>query len=608
MTLLTQAAIFLVTAVVVVPLFRRMQLGAVLGYLAAGAIIGPWGLGLIADADATLNFAEMGVVLLLFLIGLELEPSRLWALRRPVFGLGGAQVVVTGVVLTGIAVWLNLSWQAAIVVGVGLAMSSTAIVLAWLGERGEVSSPSGRLAFAILLFQDVAVIPFIALLPLLSPDKTGHPSGWILAAKGVAAIAFVIVVSRVLVRPALKLVARFGGREVFTAAALLVVIGAALTMEAMGLSMSLGAFLAGVLLADSEFRHELEADVEPFKGLLLGLFFMAVGMSANLALFVSHPFTVLGAALGLMVLKALLLYGLARATRTGSEAAQRIAVLIAQGGEFAFVLFVAAQTAGILAGETAEFLVLAVTISMLAAPLSFIVHERLRKRWLERNQPPEFDVIDGPGNPVIIAGYGRYGQIVSRVLRMAGIPFTAIEASFQQVDFVRRFGNKVYYGDASRLELLESARARDANLFVLAIDDVEASLKTAAVVRKNFPNLRILARARNRVHYYRLRDLDIDRLAIERDIFLSSLQTAREALELTGMEATQAARAVALFKEHDEKLMDAQYAVRQDETQLIQTAAQAAAQLQEVFEADVQESGSPVPARDGRAVKQSHGG
>jgi monovalent cation:proton antiporter-2 (CPA2) family protein len=600
MTFLEQAAIFLVTAVIVVPIFRRMQLGAVLGYLAAGAIIGPWGLGLIADANATLNFAEMGVVLLLFLIGLELEPSRLWALRRPVFGLGGAQVVVTGIALTGIAVWFNLSWQAAIVVGLGLAMSSTAIVLAWLGERGQVSSPSGRLAFAILLFQDVAVIPLIALLPLLSPDKTGHVSGWILAARGVAAIAFVIVASRLLVRPTLKLVARFGGREVFTAAALLVVIGAALTMEEIGLSMSLGAFLAGVLLADSEFRHELEADVEPFKGLLLGLFFMAVGMNANLALLVSHPFTVLGVSLGLMVLKALLMYGLARVSGTGGGEAQRIAVLIAQGGEFAFVLFIAAQVADILPGATAAFLVLAVTISMLLAPFSFMLQERLLQRRLERMEPPEFDLIDGPGNPVIIAGYGRYGQIVSRVLRMAGIPFTAIEASFQQVDFVRRFGNKVYYGDASRLELLESARARDAKLFVLAIDDVEASVKTAAVVRKNFPNLPILARARNRVHYYRLRDLDIDREVIEREIFLSSLETARQALELIGMEATQVARAVALFKEHDEKLMDEQYAVRQDETQLIQTAAQASAQLQEVFDADVKESGNRVPSGTGK--------
>ncbi len=585
MTFLAQAAIFLGTAVIVVPLFRRLKLGAVLGYLAAGAIIGPWGLGVVPHAEATLDFAELGVVLLLFLVGLELEPSRLWALRQPVFGLGGAQVLVTGVVLTGIAQWQGLGWQAATVVGFGLAMSSTAIVLAWLGERGELSSPSGRRAFAILLFQDLAVIPLIALLPLLAPERTGAANPWALAAKGVAAIVLVIVVSRVLVRPLLKIVARFGGREIFTGAALLVVLGAALLMEEIGLSMSLGAFLAGVLLADSEFRHELEADVEPFKGLLLGLFFMAVGMSANLAYLAAHPLPVLAAAVGLMLAKAALLWAITGTTGTGNEDAQRIAVLLAQGGEFAFVLFTAAQATGILAGETAQFLVLVVTVSMLLAPLSFVVHERLLERWLERRKPPEFDLIDGPGNPVIIAGYGRYGQIVSRVLRMAGIPFTALEVSYQQVDFVRKFGNKVYYGDASRLELLESAKARDAKLFVLAIDDVEASVKTAALVRKHFPDLPILARARNRVHYYRLRDLDIE--AIERETLLSSLETARQALEQLGLEPAQASRAVQLFREHDARQLDAQYAVRQDEAQLIQTTAQAAAQLQELFESDV---------------------
>jgi glutathione-regulated potassium-efflux system ancillary protein KefC/glutathione-regulated potassium-efflux system protein KefB len=510
-----------------------------------------------------------------------------------VFGLGGAQVLLTGIAITAIANAFGQSWQAAIVVGFGLAMSSTAIVLAWLGERGELSSPSGRRAFAILLFQDLAVIPLIALLPLLGPDKVSGASGLMLAAKGVTAIVFVIVVSRLVIRPALKLVARFGGREVFTAAALLVVIGAALLMEAIGLSMSLGAFLAGVLLADSEFRHELEADVDPFKGLLLGLFFMAVGMSANLSLLAAHPFPVLGVALGLMVVKAVLLYVVARVSGSDNEEAQRIAVLLAQGGEFAFVLFLAAQSEGILVGESAQFLVLAVTISMLVAPLSFIVHEWLLKRWLERRKPPEFDLIDGPGNPVIIAGYGRYGQIVSRVLRMAGIAFTAIEVNYQQVDFVRRFGSKVYYGDASRLELLESARTREARLFVLAIDDVEASVKTAAVVRKNYPDLPILARARNRVHYYRLRDLDIE--AVEREPFLSSLETARQALEQLGMDHGRAERAVSLFQEHDQRQMEAQYAVRQDEAQLIQTAAQAAAQLQELFEADAKESGEALP-------------
>jgi len=597
MVLMGHAAIFLATAVVVVPLFRRLKLGAVLGYLAAGALIGPWGLGLIGDAQATLSFAELGVVLLLFLVGLELEPSRLWALRQPVFGLGGAQVLVTGLVLTFIVHALDFSWQAATVIGFGLAMSSTAIVLAWLGERGELSSPSGRRAFAILLFQDLAVIPLIALLPLLAADKTGAESGWMLAAKGGAAIVLVIVVSRVLIRPALKLIARFGGREVFTAAALLVVIGAALLMEAIGLSMSLGAFLAGVLLADSEFRHELEADVEPFKGLLMGLFFMAVGMSANLALFRVHPLAVLGVAIGMMALKALLLYGIMRVAKAGDEDAQRVAGLLSQGGEFAFVLFTAAQVGGILATETSQFLVLAVTISMLLAPITFVAHEKMLERWLARRKDPEFDMIDGTGNPVIIAGYGRYGQIVSRVLRMAGIPFTAIEINYQQVDFVRKFGNKVYYGDASRLELLESARARDAKLFVLAIDDVEASMKTAAIVRQHFPDLPILARARNRVHYYRLRDLDI--LGGERETFRSSLETARQALEKLGFESARAARAVDLFRKHDLAQLDVQYAVRQDEAQLIQTAAQAAAQLQELFESDVKEGTELAEAQEG---------
>lgn len=588
MSFLEQAALFLGTAVLVVPLFRRLKLGGVLGYLAAGALIGPWGLGLIAHAETTLHFAELGVVLLLFLVGLELEPSRLWALRQPVFGLGGAQVAFTGTAATLIAHGLGLSWPAAAVAGFGLAMSSTAIVLAWLGERGQLSSPAGRRAFAILLFQDLAVIPLIALLPLLSPGGEDAGNGWLAAAKGLAAIAVVVVGSRLVMRPVLKVVASFGGREVFTAAALLVVIGAALTMSAIGLSMSLGAFLAGVLLADSEFRHELEADVEPFKGLLMGLFFMAVGMSANLALFAAQPLAVLGVAAGLVALKAALMYGVARAAGTGNEDAQRVAVWLAQGGEFAFVLFTAAHGEKILDGPTAQFLVLAVTVSMLLAPLAFVAHERLLAHWLEQRRPPEFDLIDGPGNPVIIAGYGRYGQIVSRVLRMAGVPFTAIDVSYQQVDFVRRFGNKVYYGDASRLELLESARARDAKLFVLAIDDVDASLKTAALVRRHFPALPILARARNRVHLYRLRDLGID--AIERETFQSSLDTARQALVATGMDAERAARAVAIFRTHDVGLLDLQYAVRQDEQQFIQTTAQAAAQLQELFEADLREA------------------
>jgi glutathione-regulated potassium-efflux system ancillary protein KefC/glutathione-regulated potassium-efflux system protein KefB len=580
-------AIFLVAAVVLVPLFKRLRLGGVLGYIAAGMLIGPWGLGLVADAEGTLHFAELGVVLLLFLIGLELEPSRLWALRRSVFGLGLAQVAACGILLAAAAAAMGMRWGTALLVGFGLAMSSTALVLAWLGERGQLSEPAGRRTFAVLLFQDLAVIPLLALLPLLAPVKPDADGGWELAVKGVLAIGAVILGSRLVVRPLLIVVARWGGREVFTAAALLIVIGAALLMSAIGLSMSLGAFLAGVLLADSEFRHELEADVEPFKGLLMGLFFMAVGMSANLTLLAAMPLAVIGAAMGMLLAKGALMYAIARVARVGDDDAQRMALWLAEGGEFAFVLFTAAAAGGVLARDDAQFLVLAVTVSMLVAPPLFAVHEAWLARRESRRREPEFDAIDTPGNPVIIAGYGRYGQIVSRVLRMAGIPFTAIEKDYEHVDFVRRFGSKVYYGDAARLELLESAKARDAKLFVLAIDDVEASIATAKIVRKHFPHLRILARARNRVHFYRLRDLDIH--AIERETFLSSLESARQALVGVGLTEGQAERAVTLFRKHDVALLEQQYAVRQDEQQMIQTSAQAAAQLQELFEADVAE-------------------
>ncbi len=562
MHLLEQAAVFLLTAVLLVPLFQRLKLGAVLGYLGAGMLIGPFGLGMIGEVESTLQFAEFGVVLLLFLVGLELQPSRLWVLRRPVFGLGGAQVFATGAVLAALALAFGFSWQAALVAGFGLAMSSTALVLASLAERKQLAARHGREAFAVLLFQDVSVIPLLALLPLLSDSETHAAGGWTAAVKGLAVIAVVIISSRLVVRPVLKAVASYGGREVFTAAALLLVVGAALIMEKIGLSPSLGAFLAGVLLADSEFRHELEADIEPFKGLLLGLFFIAVGMSANLGLVWERPLAVLGLAFGLMLAKLALMYAIARIGGAPNDTAQRLAVSISQGGEFAFILFVAAGSLGIFAAGTAQLLVVVVTVSMLLAPLAFA----------------------GPGNPVIIAGYGRVGQILSRVLRMCGVPFTALEASYQQVDFVRRFGSKVYYGDASRLELLDAAKTGEAKLFVLAIDDVEASVKTAAVVRKHFPQVPVLARARNRVHLFRLRDLGVK--LVWRETFPTSLDMARHALLSLGFGIAASERAVTLFKQHDEQRLEAQYAVQHDEAQLIQTSKEAAAQLQELFEAD----------------------
>ncbi len=584
MHLLEQAAIFLLVAVLIVPIFQRLKLGAVLGYLVAGMLIGPWGLGVVGEVHATLQFAEIGVVLLLFLIGLELDPARLWTLRRTVFGLGGAQVVLTGGALAVTAFAFGLTWQGALIAGVGCALSSTALVMSSLAERGQLPARHGREAFAVLLFQDLAVIPLLALLPLLTAASAHSDNSWLAAAKGLAVIAIVIAGSRLVVRPALRFIAAHSSREVFTAAALLLVVGAALTMEKIGLSMSLGAFLAGVLLADSEFRHELEADIEPFKGLLLGLFFMAVGMSANLTLVWSAPLTVFGLALGLMLAKFVVMYAIARASGAPDETAQRVAVLIAQGGEFAFVLFAAAAGLGVFDVATSQLLVMVVTVSMLLAPLVFTGHERLLARWLEQRSPPEYDVIDAPGNPVIIAGYGRFGQIVSRILRMCGIAFTALEANYQQVDFVRRFGSKIYFGDASRLELLQAAKAGEARLFVLGIDNVEASVKTAELVRRHFPNLPILARARNRVHHFKLRDLGVK--LIYRETFPASLDVAHQALLRLGMGVAAAERAITLFKQHDEAQLELQHAMWHDEAQLIQTAQQAAVQLRELFEAD----------------------
>jgi len=380
MHFLEQAVVFLATAVLLVPLFQRLKLGAVLGYLCAGMIIGPFGLGMIGEVESTLEFAEFGVVLLLFLVGLELQPSRLWVLRRPVFGLGGAQVMVTGAMLAVLGLAFGLPWQAALVAGFGLAMSSTALVLASLAERKQLATRHGREAFAVLLFQDLSVIPLLALLPLLSGLGAQAAGGWSAAAKAVAVIAVVIAASRLVVRPVLKAVASYGGREVFTAAALLLVVGAALIMQRIGLSPSLGAFLAGVLLADSEFRHELEADIEPFKGLLLGLFFIAVGMSANLALVRDQPLAVFGLAVGLTAVKFALMYGIAKAGRAPNETAQRLALAVSQGGEFAFILFTVAGTLGIFDPGTAQLLVVVVTVSMLLSPPAFALQDRLLAR------------------------------------------------------------------------------------------------------------------------------------------------------------------------------------------------------------------------------------
>ncbi|KAF0812065.1 Glutathione-regulated potassium-efflux system protein KefC [Andreprevotia sp. IGB-42] len=584
MTLTTQIAAFLAAAVVMVPLFRRGGLGAILGYLAAGMLLGPYALKVVSNVDAVLHFAELGVVLLLFVIGLELQPSRLWVLRRSVFGLGSLQVGITGVVLA-LAGWaLGLKPAAAIVTGLGLALSSTAFVLQMLAEKNQLTTRHGRESFSILLFQDLAVIPLLVILPLLG-NSADAAIGWQDIAIAAAAVVGVVVGGHYLLRPALRLVAKSGSNEAFTAAALLLVLGTALLMESAGLSMSLGAFLAGVLLADSEYRHELEADIEPFKGLLLGLFFIAVGMSANLALLAAEPLLLIGLTLALMAAKFCVLYFIGRITGAGDHSARHLGVALAQGGEFAFVLFNLATQQQMMDGRQADMLVMVVTLSMAATPLVALAHERWIAPRLAARPQREFDEITPhEASRVIVAGFGRFGQIVARLLRMRKIRFTALEISPDQVDFVRKFGNKVFYGDASRLDLLRAAGADKAEIFVLAIDDIEASVKTAEMVREHFPELPVYARARNRFHAYRLMDLGIT--VIHRETLLSSVALGREVLERLGTPAEDAEKTAAKFLLQDEQLLTRQHATYHEETQLIQTTRDAMKELEGIFEAD----------------------
>lgn len=584
--MLHDATIYLAAAIVAVVLARKLGFGAVLGYLVAGVLVGPWGLRLITDVDNILHFSELGVVFLLFIIGLELQPSRLWVLRRSVFGLGSLQVLVTGLVLTLIAHWLALDWAPAFLVGFGLSLSSTAFVLQMLAERKELTTAHGRAAFGVLLFQDLAVIPLIALVPLLASGAEGMQGVLRMdeVVMAVLILAGFIIGGHYLLRPILRLVASAQIHEIFTAAALLVVLGAAVLMEWLGLSMGLGAFLAGMLVADSEYRHQLETDIAPFKGLLLGLFFIAVGMSADLGLLIEEPGLILAITVGLIVVKAVLVYTLALAFRIKGLTALTLSLVLAQGGEFAFVLFHLATAEGLWPALITDRLILAVTLSMAATPLLYLMGSRLARTAATKEDARPYDRVEEDHHQVIIAGFGRFGQIIGRILAMRGIAFTALEANPSQVDFVRRFGNKVYYGDAGRLDLLQSAHVDKAKVFVLALDDVETSVRIAETVKHHFPNLHLAARARNRQHALRLMDCGVD--FIIRDTLLSSIHLAGEVLKDIGLTPEEAQAATSFFLEHDNETLMKQYAIHQDEDALIQTAREASEELRELFNSD----------------------
>ncbi|MGH8634604.1 MAG: cation:proton antiporter, partial [Burkholderiales bacterium] len=491
-------------------------------------------------------------------------------------------------VLGAIALAFGMTVQSAVVVGLGLAMSSTAFVLQILAEKGQLTTRHGRSSFAILLFQDLAVIPLLALIPLLGTgdmDSTGR-STWLAALTAIGVIVAVVAGGRYLLRPVLHAIAVSGVREIFTAAALLVVIGTSLLMSSVGLSMSLGAFLAGVLLADSEYRHELEADIEPFKGLLLGLFFISVGMSADLGLIVSHPLAIVGATAALMAVKAAILLGIGRLAGHKWESSRALAVALCQGGEFAFVLFGLAADSGIMGRTLTDSLVIVVTLSMALTPLALVLNDVVISGWPRKPAEEKFDEIDVGDNRVIIAGFGRVGQIVTRLLRAKRIPFTALDKSVEQIETVRRFGSRAYYGDASRLEMLLAAKADKAEILVVAIDDVESSLRTAETAKKNFPNLRIYARARNRFHAHRLMDIGVDYLI--RETYASSLELTQQVLRGVGLTGWEAQDAVATFRNHDEQFLVRQHAVYHDETRLIQSSKEAVQELESLLQSDTE--------------------
>ena len=586
---LASVLVFLVAVVIAVPLSRKLKLGSVLGYLAAGVVIGPYGLKWIQNPDAIAGVSELGVALLLFVIGLELSPQRLWVMRRAVFGAGTLQVIGSALVMALIAVFgFHLKPVTAIVVGLGLAFSSTAFGLQILAERRELQSSYGRQAFAILLFQDLVAIPLIAAIPLLADHGGAHAANmpsWLSALRVAGVIAVVVVGGRYALRPIFRAVAKTQLIEVSTAVALLVVMGVAWLMQLAGISMALGTFLAGVLLADSEYRHELESNIAPFEGLLLGLFFITVGMGVNLHLLEQHPWVVAGLVILLLACKAPALALVGRLNqRMGNADALKLVALLAGGGEFAFVVFKLAREQGLLTPTQHGVLVLVITLGMAAVPLLVLAAAKLPE---PKAPVREYDTIDTGVPRVVIAGFGRVGQIVGRLLRARGIPFVALENSIEQVDLSRRFaGTEIYFGDPSRAEILRAAQAGKAEVFVLATDDPAANVRTARIVRRMFPHLRIIARARNRQHAFRLMDLTADPDDVVRETFYSSLKMAALTLKALGMSREQARASVELFREHDEKLLRDQHLVYDDDVALRQTTREAYEELQGLFEAD----------------------
>jgi glutathione-regulated potassium-efflux system ancillary protein KefC len=582
-SMLTNVIVYLAAAVVCVPIASRLKLGSVLGYLAAGCLIGPFGLGVVDDPAATMHFAEIGVVLMLFVIGLELDTAHLWTMRRAVFRGGTIQLASAAVPLGLGAYLVGLPWQAALVVGLTLALSSTAVAMQTMGERNILSTPIGRTAFGVLLFQDIAAIPLLAVVPLLATrNEASGGSGWPKFALALSAVLAVYVIGRFLTRPVLRQLAKTGLREVFAAFTLLFVLGIAALMASVDISMALGAFLAGVLLAGSEYRHALETDIQPFRGLLMGLFFIAVGMSIDFGLLAREPLFVLGLIAGFQVLKLAALRLVAGPIGVTRLQRWLFAALLAQGGEFAFVVFGVAREAKLLPGEWDALLTLAVALSMAMTPLLLILRDRLYR--VTTTSTREADEIIDEHAPVIIAGFGRFGQIVGRLLFASGVKATVLDHDPDQIELLKRFDFRVYYGDATRLDLLQAAGAGAAKVLVIAIDDPDASVRLAEAVKEHFPKLEVVARARNVGHWQKLRELGVT--LVERETFEAALVVGRKALETLGVRPYEARERADVFRRHNLKMLEEILPKWKDVTERTNLARSAREQLERQMEQD----------------------
>ncbi|MFH8135824.1 glutathione-regulated potassium-efflux system protein KefB [Pantoea osteomyelitidis] len=585
-SLLTAGVIYLFAAVLVVPVAARLGIGAVLGYLLAGIAIGPWGLGFISDVAEILHFSELGVVFLMFIIGLELNPSKLWSLRRSIFGVGAAQVIFSAAVL-GVLLWLtDFEWQAAVIGGIGLAMSSTAMALQLMRDKGMNRSEAGQLGFSVLLFQDLAVIPALALVPLLAGSDNGSVD-WMKLGMKVLAFAGMLIGGRYLLRPIFRYIAASGVREVFTAAALLLVLGSALFMDALGLSMALGTFIAGILLAESEYRHELEVAIDPFKGLLLGLFFISVGMALNLGVLYTHIVAILLGVLILVAIKSLALYLLGRIYGLRSSERLQFSGVLSQGGEFAFVLFSAASSAKLFSGDQLPLLLVTVTLSMMTTPLLMQGVDRiLARRFNEPDDEGEKPFVDDDQPQVIVVGFGRFGQVVGRLLMANNKRITVLERDISAVSLMRKYGYKVYYGDATELELLRAAGAASAQSIVITCNDPEDSMTIVHLCQQHFPQLQILARARGRVEAHELLQAGVTQFS--RETFSSALELGRKALMTLGMHPHQAQRAQLHFRRLDMRMLRELMPNHADSAQ-ISRVREARRELEDIFQREMQQ-------------------